>query len=140
MRSRAGRVVIGVTLVVVAVALFVLLKGSSSDDNGGSDQAAGRHRPAGGHGAGPVAVPKIVIRNGKPVGGVTELSFNRGERIRFKVDSDVSDEVHIHGYDVVKDVAAGRPAGFEFPATIEGVFEGELENRGEQILELRVNP
>lgn len=138
MRSRAGRVAIGVGLVVVAIALFILLKGSSSDDNGGSHQAA--ERPAGRHGTGTVAVPKIVVRHGKPVGGVKELSFSRGEEIRFSVDSDVSDEVHIHGYDVMKDVRAGRTAEFEFPATIEGVFEGELEGRGEQILELRVNP
>jgi len=29
---------------------------------------------------------------------------------------------------------------FDFPATIEGIFEVELEGRGVQILELRVNP
>jgi len=29
---------------------------------------------------------------------------------------------------------------FDFPATLEGVFEAELESRKEQILELRVNP
>jgi hypothetical protein len=29
---------------------------------------------------------------------------------------------------------------FDFPATIEGIFEAELEGRKEQILELRVNP
>ena len=56
------------------------------------------------------------------------------------MDSDVSDEVHVHGYDIMKDVEAGGSVSFDFPATIEGVFEAELEGRKEQILELTVNP
>jgi hypothetical protein len=37
-------------------------------------------------------------------------------------------------------VKAGGSVSFDFPATIEGVFEAELEGRREQILELTVNP
>jgi hypothetical protein len=40
----------------------------------------------------------------------------------------------------MKDVEAGGSVSFDFPATLEGVFEAELEDRGEQILELTVNP
>src|SRR6478735_6792204 len=85
-------------------------------------------------------VTTIAIKNGKPVGGIAQLTYNRGEEVRFKVDSDVSDEVHMHGYDIMKDVKAGGSVSFDFPATIEGVFEAELEGRKEQILELTVNP
>jgi hypothetical protein len=85
-------------------------------------------------------VPVIVVENGKPVGGVRDLTYNKGEQIRFKVDSDVSDEVHVHGYDIMKDVKAGGSVSFDFPASIEGVFEAELEGRKEQIIELTVNP
>jgi hypothetical protein len=46
----------------------------------------------------------------------------------------------MHGYDIAKDVRAGGTVNFDFPATLEGVFEAELESRKEQILELRVNP
>ena len=35
---------------------------------------------------------------------------------------------------------AGGTVTFAFPATIEGIFEAELEDRGEQIVELTVNP
>ncbi len=56
------------------------------------------------------------------------------------MDSDVSDEVHVHGYDMMKDVKAGGSVSFDFPARLEGVFEAELEGRKEQIVELRVNP
>ena len=47
----------------------------------------------------------------------------------------------MHGYDIDQG-RQGRQARstFAFPATIEGVFEAELEGRKEQILELTVNP
>ena len=53
--------------------------------------------------------------------------------------SAVGDEVHVHGYDLSRDVAPGAPARIAFPATIPGRFEIELEDRGVQIAELTVN-
>jgi hypothetical protein len=113
----------GIGVVVLAVVLLIVLKGGS--DEGGSD--AGE-------------VPTIVIQDGKPVGGVHELAYEKGDRIRFKVSSDVTDEIHVHGYDLIKDVRAGATVSFDFSARIEGLFEAELEGRKQQILELRVNP
>ena len=126
MNSSTVRVVVGIAVVAVAVVLLVVLK-----DNGGS---GAQSSDANGK------VPVIAIENGKPVGGIRTLTYNRGDRIRFKVDSDVSDEVHLHGYDVMKDVKAGGSVSFDVPATIEGVFEAELEGRKEQIAEITVNP
>jgi hypothetical protein len=125
MNAKAARVVAGIAVIVVAIVLLVVLK----KDDGGSeaDTANGK-------------VPTIVVKNGEPVGGIRTLTYNEGDRIHFKVRSDVSDEVHVHGYDLMKDVKAGGTVSFDFPATIEGVFEAELEGRKEQIIELRVNP
>jgi len=125
MRSNTMRVVLGIAGVVAAIVLLVVLK-DDADGGGGK--------------AGKGTIPTIVVRDGKPVGGIAKLSYSEGDRIRFEVDSDVGDEVHVHGYDIAKDVEAGGSVRFDFPATIEGVFEAELESRGEQILELRVNP
>lgn len=85
-------------------------------------------------------VPTVVIRDGEPVGGIAELEYDAGGQIRFEVSSDVADEVHVHGYDLSQNVAAGGTVSFDFPAEIEGIFEVELEGRKEQIAELRVNP
>jgi hypothetical protein len=122
MNSKYTRVAIGVVVLAAAVVLLVVL---SSD--GGSDNTT-------------KGVTTIAIENGKPVGGIAQLTYNEGEEVRFKVESDVSDEVHMHGYDIMKDVEAGGSVSFDFPAAIEGVFEAELEGRKEQILELTVNP
>lgn len=87
-----------------------------------------------------VVVPTIVVKNAEPVGGVRRLEYSAGEDIRFKVKSDTADEVHFHGYDIGKDVAAGGTVSFNVPAEIEGIFEVELEEHHEQIAEVRVNP
>jgi heme/copper-type cytochrome/quinol oxidase subunit 2 len=125
MNSNTTRVIAGIVVVVVAIVLLIVLK--SDDSNKTTSNTNGK-------------ITTIVIKNGKPVGGIAELTYNEGEQVRFKVDSDVSDEVHMHGYDIMKDVKAGGSVSFDFPATIEGVFEAELEGRKEQILELTVNP
>jgi hypothetical protein len=82
----------------------------------------------------------IVVRNGEPVGGVRELEYSAGDAVEFSVRSDVADEIHVHGYDLMEDVPAGGSVSFSFPAEIEGIFEVELEQRGTEIAELRVNP
>ncbi len=125
MNSNTTRLVAGIGVIVVAIVLLIVLK---NDDSSKTTSNTGGK------------VTTIVIKHGEPVGGIAELTYNKGEQVRFKVDSDVSDEVHMHGYDIMKDVKAGGSVGFDFPATIEGVFEAELEGRKEQILELTVNP
>ena len=80
----------------------------------------------------------IRIKDGKPVGGIARATAKKGEFVDLVVHSDVADEVHVHGYDLHQDVEAGGTARIRFPATIQGVFEAELENRKLQILELKV--
>lgn len=144
MQSNFGRVAMGATAVVIAVVLLIVLKDDGGDEggSGGATTELGGPRSNGGKPDKPSKpqIPTIALKNGKPVGGVKELTYEAGDRIRFEVDSDVSDEVHIHGYDLEKEVEAGGSVVFDFPAAIEGVFEGELHGSGEQIAEIRVNP
>jgi heme/copper-type cytochrome/quinol oxidase subunit 2 len=139
MNSNAMRVGLGIAAVAVAVVLFVVLKGDESGKSTNEQIEEGAKTEKGARAKVP-PVATIVIKHGKPVGGIAQLTYNEGERVRFRVDSDVSDEIHVHGYDIMKDVEAGGSVSFDFPATLEGVFEAELEDRGEQILELTVNP
>jgi len=111
--------------VVVAVVAFVIA--SSGGDNGGSKSES----------SGPV---KIVVKGGKPVGGVKDITVKKGDPVRFTVNSDVADEIHVHGYDFHKDVKKRGSVSFDFPAKIDGEFVIELESRSEQIAALKVEP
>jgi hypothetical protein len=132
-----------VAALAALVALFVVLAGG---DDGGTDSPPlqPRSAPPSNEGQPPEpqrpAIEQIVVRGGTPVGGEKRLEYARGERVRFAVRSNVADEVHVHGFDISKDVAAGGSVRFGFPADIEGVFVVELEESHVQIAELRIKP
>jgi hypothetical protein len=68
------------------------------------------------------------------------LSVPQGTQLRIVAIADVSDEVHVHGYELMADVAPGSPAVINFTADVAGRFEIELEQRGRQIAQLNVQP
>jgi hypothetical protein len=120
--------IVGAIVVAAAVVLFVVLHGGG----GSSSETAG---------TGSQPPPKtILVRDAKPVGGIQDLTYHHGDRVRIRVHSDVADEVHVHGYNFMKDVPAGGLVSFDFPATIEGAFEIELESRKQQLAEFKVEP
>jgi len=158
--ARAGIVMAGLAAVVVLFFVFASgddggtdsppqAQGAQSETRGESAQSTTRSRTAKGTEATtrggspkprPPEITRIVVRGGKPVGGVKRLEYDSGEAVRFTVRSDVADEVHVHGFDIAKDVTAGGRVRFSFPADFEGIFEVELEHRKIPIAELRVTP
>ena len=86
------------------------------------------------------STPTIEVRvvGGKPQGGVRREQVKTGETLVLRVTADVADEVHLHGYDKSADVAPGKPAEIRFTADIPGVFEVELEQRKQKLIELEV--
>jgi hypothetical protein len=153
MGTPLGRILIAVLALVVAGALFFVLR--EGDDDSSSEPAttaapatttttpaqAEEPEPRPDKPEPPESrVALIEVVDGEPVGGVAELAFTEGENIRFVVESDVADHVHLHGYDVFQDVPAGGKVEFNVPATIPGVFEVELEDRVVPLAEITVNP
>jgi hypothetical protein len=146
----AGKLAIVAAAVAAAVVLFLVLSGDDPDEPpqapvrtiGEAETGQGKERDKGSDQAPEevAQVPTIVVEGGQPAGGVQELEFDAGDQVRFEVESDVAEHVHVHGYDVIQDVTPGKPVEFDFRADIEGVFEVELEDSHTQIAELTVNP
>ena len=82
----------------------------------------------------------IVVRNEEPVNGVETLEYSAGEQVEFKVKSNTATEVHVHGYEIEKEVPAGGTVTVSFAAELEGIYDVEVHPAEEQIAELRVNP
>jgi hypothetical protein len=82
----------------------------------------------------------VTVEGGKPKGGVQELKVKKDGQVHLTVNSDTADEIHVHGYDLMKDVEKGGSVKFDFKANIDGRFEIELENAKEQIADLSVEP
>src|SRR5919204_5449605 len=70
----------------------------------------------------------VTVVNGKAQGGIKTITYKKGDTVDLTVKSDTADEIHIHGYDLHKDVAKGGSVHFTFPASIDGRFVVELEN------------
>jgi len=85
-------------------------------------------------------IVRVRVVGGAPRGGIVRKTVQKGDRVVLIVTSDVADHVHLHGYDVMRDVAAGGTATIRFRATVPGRFEVELEDRGAQIADLTVRP
>jgi FtsP/CotA-like multicopper oxidase with cupredoxin domain len=83
---------------------------------------------------------RVVFRNGEVVGGLVEADVEQGARVRLTVRADVTDEVHLHGYNLFADVAPGQPGRISFTADDPGEFEAELEALAIPVAELRVRP
>ena len=60
---------------------------------------------------------------------MTELEFKEGEQVVFRARADGPEEIHVHGYDIEKEVGP-EPVRVSFPATITGIFEIELHGTG----------
>jgi type IV secretory pathway VirB10-like protein len=149
-----NRVLIAAAGIAVAVVLFFVLRPGDDDDSSSpppppapptTPTTVSTQPPP------PPTTPKppppptvvqvpIVIRGGRPVGGIRRATVARNRRVVLVVRSDVADHVHLHGYDIMRDVAPGAPARLPFRATIPGRFEVELEDRGLQIADITVRP
>jgi hypothetical protein len=67
-------------------------------------------------------------------------SVKQGRKVVIVVRTELSDHVHLHGYDLMADVGPGKPATIRFTASSPGRFELELEDRGLEFAELEVRP
>jgi heme/copper-type cytochrome/quinol oxidase subunit 2 len=146
--SRSQRLAFLAIAAVIAIVAAIVL-GASGDEEPAGTSAQATATPAATETAAPDATatdtpeptptakpqPPLVTR-----GEVTKLRFEQGETVRFRVRSDVADHVHVHGYDLMRDVEPGETITFSFPAEITGIFEVELEDLGEEIAQLRVDP
>lgn len=68
------------------------------------------------------------------------VAVEQGQRVELGVRADVTDEIHVHGYDLFQEVRPGTRVLVTFVATISGIFEVELEQAGLLLLQLQVTP
>jgi hypothetical protein len=136
---------LGIAVVIAAVAVILLAGGE--DETGNRANSAPTPTPTATATAAdgeetptptptPTPKPPPLLEAGK----VRRLTVDEGDTVRFRVRSDTADEIHIHGYDITKEVGPGKAVTVSFKASITGIFEIEFHGSGTQIAELRVEP
>ena len=145
---RDKRLLIGLGVIVALVALFLVFRPGDDDEEGTGTAVTApptleptTTETETATTAAPEGTQLVVtIRGGEPVDGIVRAEAKKGDPVVVIVRSDVADEVHVHGYDLMADVAPGKPVRIEFTANLTGRFEIELEGRGKQIAQLTVLP
>ena len=122
--SRAQRLTflaIAVVVGVVAVIVIVASGGSGDDSSSSSSATSGK---------------TVVLEPGK----VQKLKYTQGDQVRFQVRSPKADEVHVHGYNIERELKPNQPTTIAFKATINGIFDIEVHSTDTQIGQLTVEP
>lgn len=135
--ARLSAVLLGLLLVVVPLAgcagkapdssAAAGTSGSTKAGTSGTSSAASGQRI------------EVTFAHGKASGDTGRVTVATGTPVTLVVTSDVADEVHVHGYDVEKELTPGTPATLQFDATIAGVFEVELHHADTVLLRLQVS-
>lgn len=85
-----------------------------------------------------------IVIEASVVGGSVDVVTDRveielGSTVTIRIDADVADHVHLHGYDVLADVGPASQAEIMFTADVPGVFEIELEDSGTFLFQIVVS-
>ena len=91
----------------------------------------------------PVAQAKVItidVVKGVPEGGIQRPTIDKGDKVVLLVRTDSGEAVHLHGYNIEKDVVPGKPVRLPFTANIAGRFEVELHPTDALLAVLEVKP
>jgi hypothetical protein len=138
---------LGIAAVIAVVAVILLASGGDETDNAANSAqtatptptataADGEETPTATPTPTPTPKPPPLLQSGR----VRKLTFDEGDTVRFRVRNPEAEEIHVHGYDITKEIQPNRTATVSFKATITGIFEIEFHGSAEQIAELKVEP
>jgi hypothetical protein len=82
----------------------------------------------------------IRVVNGVPQGGIQRPTVKQGDMVVLVVRTDSGEAVHLHGYNIEKDVVPGKPVRLPFTANIAGRFEVELHPTDTLLAVIEVEP
>jgi hypothetical protein len=77
---------------------------------------------------------EVSIEDGEMSPG--EISARKGDRVTLSIELDESLELHVHGYDVEREIGPGEPGRLSFEADLTGRFEIENHETKEEVGEL----
>ena len=80
----------------------------------------------------------ITAVNGRPVGGIQRPTVKKGQTVRIVVKTNIGTQVHLHGYNIEKNIKKGVPTVIQFVAKVQGRFALELHPMDAQLAQITV--
>jgi hypothetical protein len=104
--------------------------GTITDRAGGG--ASGGPAPSG------VRVVQVIVTGREVRPAPSRVEIKVGELLRLQVTSDHDDELHVHGFEVERELTAGKPALIELRGERPGLYEVETHNPALRLLQVLV--
>jgi hypothetical protein len=85
----------------------------------------------------------VVLANGRVANGPETLVFHQGDDVEIRLSSDRPISLHMHGYDIERQVVPGAPAVITLKATVAGRFPVSEHGPGRRehaVVYLEVHP
>ncbi|MDQ1625053.1 MAG: hypothetical protein QOJ49_551 [Actinomycetota bacterium] len=121
---------------VLVISLVLLVAGCAPSGSTPSSTTSSSGASSTGRVKGTEIVVSVV--NGKVSPPTHRVKVSKDTHIRLLVTSDKADEVHVHGYNIERPLAAGKQVSIEFVANQVGLFEIETHKSGLQLVQLEV--
>jgi Cupredoxin-like domain len=139
LRGRRSNVALRLAACLAAGGLFLLSACAAGSSNGqpGTSSRPTSSVPTPGK-TSKVTEIVVSVKDGKVSPKTHRVKVAKGSPVRILVSSDVDDEVHVHGYDIEREIAAGQSVTIDFTADQTGVFEVETHESDLQLLQLQV--
>jgi len=91
----------------------------------------------------PASEAKVIMVNvvkGVPKGGIQRPTVHKGDKVVLVVRTDSGEAVHLHGFNIEKDVVPDQAVRMPFTANIAGRFEVELHPTDALLAVVEVKP
>ena len=141
--STLAKVGVLAAIAVAAVAAFFVFRGGETP----TPTTTVPTRPIATTPAARVVRDSVEVKASGPIGGVKTFKAFAGDRVLVTVKSvDYTGEVHLHGFDIAKEVAPGQEVVFALSPVqtknpkVQGIVEMELESTSTLILKLEIQP
>ena len=82
----------------------------------------------------------VTVVKGVPQGGIQRPTVKKGDKVVLVVRTDSGEAVHLHGYNIEKQVVPGKAVRLPFTADIPGRFEVELHPTDALLAVIEVQP
>ena len=82
----------------------------------------------------------IRVVGSQPQGGIQRPTIDQGDKVVLVVRADSGEAVHLHGYNLEKEIVPGQAVRLPFTANIAGRFELELHPTDTLLAVLEVKP
>ena len=132
MSGRQRLALLAVAAVIAVGAVLLLRTGEDEDDSKPAETTAQTQTS-------PRAKPKPKPPLLQP-GSQRTIRVKKGATVAFRVRAKSPEEVHVHGYNILRQVPLNRTVSVRFPAKLEGVYEIELEVSHTPLGKLEVRP